>query len=196
MMAKSQTDLFGTAPDLPKGFVYRDDMLTKAEEAHLVGQFAKLPFKPFEFHGYLGNRRVVSFGWRYDYSGKALRESLPIPEFLFPLRQKAAAFAGIDADSLQQALVTEYAAGAGIGWHKDKPMFQDVIAFSFLSACTLRLRRKIGGAWERKSLTANPRSAYMLRGVARSQWEHSIPPLDTLRYSVTFRNFVNKGPGK
>jgi alkylated DNA repair dioxygenase AlkB len=193
MIARSQTDLFGAAPDIPEGFVYQDDMLTSTEETHLVSQFAKLAFKPFEFHGYLGNRRVVSFGWRYDYSGKALRESPPIPEFLLPLRKKAAAFAGIEADSLQQALVTEYAAGAGIGWHKDKPMFQDVIAFSFLSACTLRLRRKIGGAWERKSLIANPCSAYMLRGISRAQWEHSIPPLDTLRYSVTFRNFVDPG---
>jgi len=32
------------------------------------------------------------------------------------------------------------------------------------------------------------RSAYLLRGPVRRDWEHSIPPLDQLRYSVTFRS--------
>lgn len=157
-------------------FRYEDDVLTKAEEAHYLAQFATLPFKPFEFQGYLGNRRIVSFGWRYDYSRKALSQSRPIPKFLLPLHQTAAAFVGIDVDILQQVLVTEYAAGAGIGWHRVKPMFQDVIAFSFVSSCALRLRRKCGQASERKSLTVNPRSAYMLRGAARSRWAQGLLP--------------------
>lgn len=192
MRPRSLPDLFDKTPSLPAGFAYRDDVITQAQEAAYVQRFADLPFKPFEFHGYLGNRRVVSFGWRYDYAGRALHESNAVPDFLLPLRQKAANFAGIAVDTLQQILVTEYAPGAGIGWHKDKPMFQDVIAISFLSACTLRLRRKAGSAWERKSQIVNSRSAYVLRGPVRSEWEHSIPPLDTLRYSVTFRNFVDR----
>jgi len=192
MNNRPHPDLFMSAPELPVGFDYRDDVITAAEEADYVHLFAALPFKPFEFHGYLGNRRVVSFGWRYDYAGRALRESNAIPDFLLPLRKRAASFADVAPDSLQQILVTEYAPGAGIGWHKDKPMFQDVIAISFLSTCTLRLRRNTGNSWERKNQIINPRSAYLLRGSARTEWEHSVPPLNRLRYSVTFRNFVNR----
>jgi alkylated DNA repair dioxygenase AlkB len=109
---------------------------------------------------------------------------------LLPLREKAARFGGLPVEGLSQALVTEYAPGAGIGWHRDRPMFEDVVAVSFLAPCTLRLRRKAGEGWERYSRIVNPRSAYMLRGVARRQWEHSVPPLTSLRYAVTFRNFV------
>ena len=175
----------------PQGFAYRDGVLSPGEEAELVRRVERLPFKPFEFHGYLGKRRIVSFGWRYDYSGRALRESAAPPDFLLPLRDKAAAFARVDADGLRQILVTEYAPGAGIGWHRDKPMFEDVIAVSLLAPCTLRFRRARAKGWERASATIAPRSAYLLRGPARRVWEHSVPPLDALRYSVTFRSFVS-----
>lgn len=185
-----QRDLFATEPALPQGFLYREDVLSATEEAQCIRAFATLPFKPFEFHGHLGNRRIVSFGWRYDYSRRALREAAGMPEFLDLLRAKAADFAGLAPASLQQALVTEYAPGAGIGWHRDKAMFEDVMAFSFVSPCTLRFRRKADASWERRSLTIAPRSIYLLRGAARSEWYHSIPPLSALRYSVTLRNFV------
>src|SRR5438876_11917469 len=107
----------------PDGFRYRDDVLTAEEERAYVGQFEALPFKPFEFHGYLGKRRIVSFGWRYDYAGRTVRQSEPLPDFLLPLRERAAAVAGLACDRLQQVLVTEYAPGAPIGWHRDKPEF-------------------------------------------------------------------------
>ncbi len=191
-MAKrqEQAELFGATAALPDGFRYGQDVISPDEEQAYAGLFEALPFKPFEFHGHLGKRRVVSFGWRYDYGGRALRESDALPDFLLPLRRKAAAFAGLDDGALQQVLVTEYDAGAGIGWHRDKPMFADVVAISFLSGCTLRFRRVSGAAWERASLGVAPRSAYLLRGEARHVWEHSVPPVAALRYSVTFRNFV------
>jgi alkylated DNA repair dioxygenase AlkB len=182
------TDLFAV-PALPPGFVYRDALISAAEEQALVERFATLPFAPFEFHGYLGKRRIVSFGWKYDYAGQALRESEAIPELFFPLREKAAAFAGIEAAAMQHVLVTEYAPGAGIGWHRDKPMFEDVVGISFISPGTLRFRRKTGSTWQRATQIVQPRSAYLLRGPARREWEHSLPPVDALRYSVTFRNF-------
>ncbi len=185
-----QSELFAPEPGLPGGFDYREALISAGEERALVERFASLPFQPFEFHGYLGKRRIVSFGWRYDYGGRALRESAAIPSFLLPLRRQAAAFAQIPADGLQQILVTEYAPGAGIGWHRDKPMFEDVVAVSFLSPCTLRFRRRQGQGWERASLEIGARSAYLLRGPARREWQHSVPPVDRLRYSVTFRNFV------
>jgi len=149
-----------------------------------------LPLKPFEFHGYLGKRRIVSFGWRYDYSARALRESTPMPDFLLPLRERAAVITGLAADTLQQALVTEYDAGVTIGWHRDKPIFEDVVALSFISTCRLRLRRKHAGGWDRWATEIAPRSLYRLSGPARHEWEHSIPPVEAKRYSVTFRTFV------
>jgi alkylated DNA repair dioxygenase AlkB len=185
-----QIELFAPEPKLPAGFAYRDDVISAAEERALVERIAELPFKPFEFHGYLGNRRVVSFGWRYDYGVRAVQPSAPIPSFLLALREHAARFASVAPERLEHILVTEYAAGAGIGWHRDKAEFADVIAISLLAPCTLRFRRKKGSGWERASRQANPRSAYLLRGPARGEWEHSIPPLDRLRYSVTFRNLV------
>src|SRR5205814_9520969 len=90
--------------------------------------------------------------------------------------------------SLEQALVTEYAPGAAIGWHKDRPVFGEVMGLSLASACTFRLRKAVGKKWARVSVQANPRSAYFFEGPARWEWEHSIPPVETLRYSVTFRN--------
>ena len=190
-----ESDLFGER-DRPAGFVYRDNVISRAEETELLESFSVLPFKPFEFRGFLGNRRVVSFGWRYDFSGRALRESDPPPDFLLALRAKAADFSGVPEAELQQMSVSEYSPGAGIGWHRDKANFKDVVAFSFASPCKLRFRREAGTAWERKSIQVQPRSAYLLRGEVRDLWSHSIPPVDRLRYSVTFRNFADsKQPG-
>jgi alkylated DNA repair dioxygenase AlkB len=132
---------------------------------------------------------VISFGFRYDFGAHRLEQAEAIPPPLLPLREQAAAFAGLLPERLQQVLVTEYAPGAGIGWHKDRPQFDQVIGVSLRAPCLFRLRRKAGARWERTSFTAQPRSAYLLSGAARHGWEHSIPPLQELRYSVTFRSF-------
>jgi len=186
----AQQDLFEPAAVVPEGFIYREDVLSETDEAAYVRAFETLPFKPYEFQGYLGNRRVVYFGWQYDYAGRTLCERGDPPAFLEPLRERAADIAKVPASSLAQALVTEYAPGAGIGWHRDRPMFEDVVAFSFVSPCRLRFRRKEGDGWARAAVDVAPRSAYVLRGPARWAWYHSIPAMQTLRYSVTFRNFV------
>jgi alkylated DNA repair dioxygenase AlkB len=185
----NQIDLFSVAPVLPPGFKYQQGVLSVADEQSLLQSVKTLPFKSFEFKGYVGNRRVVSYGWKYDFSAEVLRKSDDMPPFLLSLRETAAAFAGMPADLLQQALVSEYDAGAGIGWHRDKAMFGQVIGISLLSSCVFRLRRKVGDSWERASIVAEPRSAYLLSGLSRTEWEHSIPAVDTLRYSITFRNF-------
>jgi alkylated DNA repair dioxygenase AlkB len=190
--AADQIELFAAAPQLPAGFLYRDEVIAVAEEAGLVEQISTLPFKPFAFHGYLGNRRVVSFGRRYDYGARSLQSAPPIPDFLLPLRDRAAAFAGIEPARIAHVLVTEYAPGAGIGWHRDRPDFADVIAISLHAPCTLRLRRKRGASWERATQRVRPRSAYLLRGPVRHDWEHSIRALDELRFSVTFRTLADK----
>ncbi len=185
-----QADLFGVAPEMPgpDGFRYAPDAILPAEELALVEQFRTLPFKEFEFQGFTGKRRVVSYGWRYDFNGGGLNRTDTIPDFLAPLRERAARFAGLEASALVQALLLEYPPGAAIGWHKDRPVFDDVIGISLVSPCNFRFRRKAGPNWERRNLTAEPRSIYLLRGPARTEWEHSIPAVDALRYSVTFRS--------
>jgi alkylated DNA repair dioxygenase AlkB len=147
-----------------------------------------LPFKEFEFQGFRGKRCIVSYGWRYDFNGGGLSKTEDMPAFLLPIREKAANLAGKPAADLQQVLLTKYPAGAQIGWHKDKAMFNDVVGISLLASCTLRFRRRSGTNWERASLIAERRSAYLLQGPARREWEHSIPALSNLRYSITFRN--------
>jgi alkylated DNA repair dioxygenase AlkB len=140
--------------------------------------------------GFVGKRRTVSFGWRYDFNDRSLQKAEDIPDFLLSLRQVAAEFAELPAAALQQVLVTEYDAGAAIGWHRDKKIFGDVVGISLLSACRFRFRRKSGSSWERAAITAEPRSVYLLRGPSRTEWEHSIPAVETLRYSITYRSLL------
>jgi alkylated DNA repair dioxygenase AlkB len=188
-MSEKQLKLFAGGKTLPDGFKYQPDVLSLQEELILLERVRELPFSEFEFQGYVAKRRVVSFGWQYDFNQRVLRKADDIPPFLLQLRETAAAFAAIDPLRLQQVLVMEYDAGAGIGWHRDKAVFGEVIGLSLLSSCRFRLRRKVGPSWERVSLTAEPRSAYLLSGPSRTEWEHSIPEVETLRYSITFRNF-------
>ena len=187
-MKASHPDLFELVPSLPEGFRYQEEFISPEDERTLVERFADLPFRAFEFQGYLGRRRVVSFGWQYDFNKQELQRTDDLPPFLLSLRESAAAFAGLAASDLQHVLLTEYGAGAAIGWHKDKAVFGEVVGISLVSSCVFRLRREIGAKWQRASVIAEPRSAYVLRGPARTEWEHSIPAVDSLRYSVTFRN--------
>lgn len=185
----SQQDLFAEPPpDLPPGLRYEPALLDAEAAGLFTGRIAELPFKEFEFHGFVGKRRVVSFGWKYDFSAERVEKIADMPAFLLPLRERAAAFAGLAPDALEQALVTEYQPGAAIGWHKDKAVFDEVVGVSFGAPCVLRFRRRAGAKWERRNLTVEPGSAYLITGEARTQWEHSIPPVTELRYSVTFRS--------
>jgi alkylated DNA repair dioxygenase AlkB len=177
----------------PGGFRYAAEVLPRDEERELVARIADLPLREFEFHGYAAKRRVLSFGWHYDFGERTLHEAERLPAFLRPLRDRAAVFAGLEPEALQHALVTEYRPGAAIGWHRDKGVFGDVIGISLLAPCVFRLRRKDGPRWERYSLEAEPRSAYLLHGPSRTEWEHSIPAVDALRYSITFRSLRGAG---
>jgi alkylated DNA repair dioxygenase AlkB len=191
----SQLDFFGgaggarkAAAGLPAGYRYRPELIGPEDEAALVSRVRELPFRDFEFHGHTGKRRVVSYGWRYDFSSRHFGRADAIPDFLLALRPAAAAFAGLEPAALPHVLVTEYGPGAGIGWHRDKSVFGETIGVSLLSPCVLRMRRKVGEKrWERVNVTAEPRSAYLLTGPARMEWEHNIPPVEALRYSITFR---------
>jgi alkylated DNA repair dioxygenase AlkB len=187
------SDSSSATANLPEGFRYRQELIGRDDEEFLLARVRELPFRDFEFHGYTGKRRVISFGWRYDFSGRRLQKADDIPDYLLLLRETAAAFGAMEPEEFEHVLVTEYGPGAGIGWHRDKAVFGEVVGISLLSPCVFRMRREVSKKkWVRFNLVAEPRSAYYLSGPARFEWEHSIPQMDALRYSITFRN-LRKG---
>ncbi len=194
MPTGEQDDLFGTATTaLLPGLAYIPELLDSPEEAALVAAIDALELAPFRFQGWLGKRLTASFGWRYDFDDASFAPTTPIPDFLLPLRARASTFASLAKEVLVQALVTRYDPGAGIGWHRDRPVFEHVVGISLASAAALRFRRRRGSGFERASIPLAPRSAYLLTGEARWEWEHSIVPMDTIRRSITFRSLSEKG---
>ncbi len=180
-------DLFGATTGGPEGLLYTPDLVTPSEEKALISRLKSLPFRPFEFQGWIGKRETLSFGHSYRFDGRGLEPAEPIPEWLLPLRARAASFAGLEEGALEHALLIHYPEGAGLGWHRDRPVFGDVIGISLRSPAPLRFRRKQGTKWQRFTLQAEPRSIYLLRGPARTEWEHSLPPVEAPRYSITLR---------
>ena len=184
-------DLFDTA--IVPGFKLADDIVTSAEETELIAHIDASGLAPFRFQGWLGKRLTHSFGWRYDFDTARFAETEPLPDWLLPLRAKAAAFAGMTPGDFVHALLIRYDPGAGIGWHRDRPQFEHVVGVSLGNPATLRLRRRIERGFERASAELAPRSIYHLRGEVRQEWEHSIAPMDVPRWSVTFRSLSAKG---
>jgi alkylated DNA repair protein (DNA oxidative demethylase) len=179
----------------PEGFLYRRHFITAEEEAALIAAVRGLEFSEVRMRGQTARRRTAHFGWRYGYESWRVEPGPPIPESLLLLRRHAGALARLDAGALEEVLVTEYPAGAGIGWHRDAPSFDVVVGMSLLGPCRLRFARGAGSARETRALVLEPRSAYVLSGPARWQWQHSIPPTKTARYSITFRT-LGGGPGR
>ena len=183
--------LFG--PDLPAGFLHRDDFITTAEEAELAAHIERIEFATFEMRGVVARRRVAFFGASYD-RGDA--PSPPIPDFLIPIRERLAAWAGVAAGDFAMALINEYRPGTPIGWHRDAPQYDIVAGVSLLSPCLMRLRPYVSPSQAARQKTRRttsheiellPRSAYVIKGEARSAFEHSIPAVSALRYSITLR---------
>jgi len=179
--------LFDDLQTLPDGFLYEPRFLSADEQRALLDEIGRLEFHEVRMHGVVARRRVIQYGWKYAFDGARLSEGPVMPAFLLPLRDRAAKFASVPAESLSEALVTEYQPGAPIGWHRDAPGFGIVVGISLLSPCRFRFRRGPERGSQRVSLTLEPGSAYLLNGAARSDWQHSIPEVDALRYSITFR---------
>jgi alkylated DNA repair dioxygenase AlkB len=175
------------------GLDYRDDFIGEEEESELIARFGALDLAPFRFHGWLGNRKTMSFGWRYDFDDASFTRTEPIPDWLQPLLRKAEAFAGVRSGDFVHALLARYDPGAGIGWHRDRDVFEKVVGISLNSRATLRFRQRAATGFKRASLEVAPRSAYLLSGLSRWEWEHRIVPGDQLRFSVTFRTLSDKG---
>lgn len=184
----TQADLF--AEPLIAGMDYREEFISRDEERKLLAQLEAMDLAPFRFQGWTGNRKTQSYGWRYDFDDASFQPTEPIPTWLEPLRDKAAVLAGSE---IAHALVARYDAGAGIGWHKDRRVFDRVVGISLNTPAVLRFRQRVKAGFRRFNLPVEPRSAYLLCDEARYEWEHRIMPGDELRFSITFRTMSDLG---
>lgn len=175
------------------GLRYKEQLVDEIDQRELVEQLEQVDLVPFRFHGFVGNRRTSSFGWRYDFEDASFTRTEPIPRWLQPLREKAAAFAGFLPEQFVHVLLARYDPGAGIGWHRDRDVFEDVVGISLGTPAILRFRQRTPSGFRRARVGVEPGSAYLLSGDARWKWEHSIVPGEELRFSVTFRTFSKKG---
>jgi alkylated DNA repair protein (DNA oxidative demethylase) len=183
------------APEPPEGLVYRPDFLTPEDEDGLLATFDTLDFQRIVMKGVVARRTAVRYGFGYDYDRRAPTPGAdPIPDWLVPVRNRAAQLAGLGGDELVQALVQRYPPGAPIGWHRDSPSYELVVGVSLGSAARMRLRRGSGDARVVHELPLEPRSAYVLAGESRWKWEHHVPPARALRYSITFRSLRERRP--
>jgi alkylated DNA repair dioxygenase AlkB len=186
--------LFGV--DVPDGFRYASDFITEDEERTLAAAIASVTFSPFEMRGVTARRRVAFFGASYV----AGTTSPPIPEFLLDVRARLAVWAGIEPAAFAMSLINEYPPGAPIGWHRDAPQYELVAGLSMLAPCRIKFRRyerpgqvQGGRRVATHEIALEPRSAYLIAGPARNGFEHHIPAVTRLRYSITFRT-LRGGP--
>lgn len=187
-MLAAQSDLFG-GPCLA-GLRLGQAFVTVDEEKDLLARISGVPLSPFQYQGWRAKRLTASFGWRYDFDTGRLLPAEPLPGWLLPLRKRAAKFAGLVPADLVQGLLIRYDPGAGIGWHKDRPVFSHVIGISLGTHATMRFRRRREGGFDRASAELPPRSIYHFNGEARDQWEHSIAEMPEIRWSITFRSLA------
>jgi alkylated DNA repair dioxygenase AlkB len=187
----AQPDLFGEV--CLAGLSQADAFVTPGEEQMLIASIDAAELSPFRFHGWLGKRLTASYGWRYDFDDASFAPAEAIPDWLLPLRARAARFACLQPDELVQALLIRYDPGAGIGWHRDRPVFEHVLGISLGAPATMRFRRRRRGGFDRASAVVEPRSIYRLTGEARHEWEHSIAAMEERRWSITFRSLSEKG---
>lgn len=183
-----QAEIF--PPELPPGLTYREDFISLDEELQLLSEIQRLALKESQYRQYTARRRTVNYGFSYDFTHLQSKPAPPVPEFLTPLRTRAAQWVGVQPEDFVQALIAEYQPGTPLGWHRDVPDFEVIVGVSLAGTARLRFRPY---PWspEKKSqvfaLELAPRSAYILRDQARWGWQHHVPPTRELRYSITFR---------
>jgi len=191
MTPPTQAELFGTAPQvLPEGFHFRLEFITPAEEAELLAAIERMPLGEARYRTYTARRRVASYGSQYDFQHNRLLPSDPLPAELMPLRERVARWIGVAPEAFTNALVAEYRPGTPLGWHRDVPDYEMVVGVSLVGIARFRFRRYPPIAPKKADVVAlelEPRSAYVLRGEARWDWQHSVAPTPALRYSITFR---------
>lgn len=181
-------DLFDV-PLLP-GLATRANLITADEERMLIDRIDATDLEPFRFQGWTGKRLTTSFGWSYDFEVGRPKDAPPMPDWLLPIRDRAANFAGLAREGLIQALLIRYDSGAGIGWHRDRPIYGHVLGISLGAPATMRFRRRRTDGFDRVSVPLDPRGGYHMSGPARHEWEHSISPMERPRWSITFRSLA------
>jgi alkylated DNA repair dioxygenase AlkB len=179
-------------PVLP-GLRLQPEILTPDIERDLFARIDAVELTPFHFQRWLGKRVTASFGWRYNFQDSSFEPAEPIPQWLLQLREAAATFAKLPATELVQALLIRYDPGAGIGWHRDRPVFEHVVGISLGAPATMRFRRRRSGGFDRANVPLPPRSIYHLSREVRHDWEHSIAEMDVTRWSITFRSLSGEG---
>jgi len=190
-MVAYQSELFEST--ILPGVAHATEFITAEEESALIDRINASELAPFRFQGWLGKRLTASFGWHYDFDTARSSTADPMPDWLLNVRERAAAFAGLAPDALVQALLIRYDPGAGIGWHRDRPLFEHVIGISLGVPAAMRFRKRTGTGFDRASVPLAPRSIYHLSGEARHLWEHSIAEMDMTRWSITLRSLSQKG---
>ena len=192
-----QANFLEPGDDFPDGFVYQPQFLSREQENYLLRTVEALPLQEAQYREWQAKRRIVSYGGRYDFTHRALDDAPPIPDFLVPLRERTARWAGIDPANIHHAVVAEYRPGTQLGWHRDVPNFERVMGVSLGGSARMRLRPYPPKRGARAALTLElePRSAYSFSGPARWDWQHAISPTKELRYSITFRTLRN-GTGR
>lgn len=189
-MSIAIADLFGM-PVVP-GLSAVPDIISPDEERALIARIDASPLEPFKFQGWPGKRLTASFGMRYDFERGRIEPADPMPDWLLPSRDRAAGFAGLPPEDIAQALLIRYDPGAGIGWHRDRPIYEHVIGISLGEPAVLRLRRRQATSFQRTSAPLAPRSIYHLAGEVRHDWEHSIVEMKKPRWSITFRTLAQR----
>jgi alkylated DNA repair dioxygenase AlkB len=182
--------LFPMPPTLPSGFSYHPNFLSAEEERYLLEAISQHDLHRMNFQGFLANRKVKSFGFDYSFDTRNLTEGAPLPEEFADLVSKVSAYTSIDKNDIAELLLTEYPVGSVINWHRDAPPFDVIIGVSLNAACTFRLRPHAKEKQNRRAIiaiTLEPRSLYVIKGNARSDWEHSTAPVEKVRYSITLR---------
>ena len=185
-----QPPLFSIGPALPEGMVYQTALITPAEEQELLTAIGALPLHEAAYKEWNARRRIVSYGGRYDFTRNELLPAEPIAPFLHPLRDRIAAWSGIPSLHFGHALVSEYSPGTPLGWHRDVHYYREIVGVSLAGRGRMRLRPyppEKGRCRAAQVIDLEPRSAYILRGPARWEWQHAISPTKALRYSITFR---------
>lgn len=177
--------------NLPEGFFYMPNFINEEEEKELINMINTFLWHDVKMYGQVARRKVMHFGLDYTYESRAITPTTPAPNFLDPLISKCASWLKVEKSEVAEILITQYPPQAGIGWHRDAPVFDKIVGISLLSCCPLKLR--LPTKKEVKKINLDPRSAYMLCGQARTKWQHAISPVKELRYSITLRTLRKSG---
>jgi alkylated DNA repair dioxygenase AlkB len=191
--ANGDLNLFEVAAKVPDGFIYRQNFISEAEEQALIREIQSVQLASFQYYQFTGKRRLASFGWQYEFGKNEITRAPDMPAFLLPLRTRAGKLFDIDPNSFSQSSIIEYSIGSPIGWHRDIAHFGVVVGISLGAACRMRFRKyhrvraKNSKRDETLSIELQPRSIYLMSGASRELWQHSIPPVKALRYSIMMR---------